>query len=304
MEQVLLKVAALILIILLGYFLKRCGVFKATDYKIISVIVLKITLPAAIICNFSFSSFKADSVLLTAASFIMNLILLFTGYFVSKKMPDGKKALYMLNSQGFNIGIFTLSIVQSFIGASGVMSACMFDMGNALLCTCGSYVIAAYMLKTFRKEEGTARFIARNLFSSVTFDTFIILTVLLIFKISIPKPILDIAGIISSANTFLAMLMIGMMIEIKLKKEYLIDTLKIFGIRFLICIATAAVLCLPPFISAETKRIAILCLAAPMSSLAPYFTDECGGDSALAGFMNSISIIISLVITIALLLTT
>lgn len=304
MEQVLLKVAALILIILLGYFLKRFGVFKASDYKIISVIVLKITLPAAIICNFSYNSFKADSAILTAASFIMNLVLLFTGYFVSKKMPQDKKALYMLNSQGFNIGIFTLAIVQSFIGASGVMSACMFDMGNALLCTCGSYVIASYVLKTVKNGEGTARFIARNLFSSVTFDTFLALTVLLIFKIPTPKPILDIAGIISSANTFLAMLMIGMMIEIKLKKEYLIDSLKIFGIRFLVCIAVMAALCLPPFLSAETKRIAVLCLAAPMSSLSPYFTDACGGDGALAGFMNSISIIISVVITMAILLTT
>ena len=300
----MLKVAALILIILLGYFLKHFGVFKASDYKIISIIVLKITLPAAIICNFSYSGFKADSVLLTAAAFMINLILLFAGYLASKKQPDNKKALYMLNSQGFNIGIFTLAIVQSFMGSSGVMSTCMFDMGNSLLCTCGSYVITSYILKTGKNEKGTVRFIARNLFSSVIFDTFLVLAILLILKIPTPKPILDIAGTISSANTFLAMLMIGMMVEIKLKKEYLIDSLKIFGIRFLICIAGAAVLCLPPFLSAETKRIAVLCLAGPMSSLAPYFTDACGGDGATAGFMNSISLIISLVITVAILLTT
>lgn len=53
MENILMKVAAFVLVIFLSYLLKRTGFFKAEDFKLISNVVLKITLPCAVISNFS-----------------------------------------------------------------------------------------------------------------------------------------------------------------------------------------------------------------------------------------------------------
>ena len=47
------------------------------------------------------------------------------------------------------------------------------------------------------------------------------------------------------------------------------------------------------------QTLCIVCFA-PLSSLAPIYTDRCHGDTALASFTNSVSIAVSLVIMLAL----
>lgn len=49
MAQVLLKSASFICLILLGYVLKKLGVFSQTDYKIFPKIILNITLPCMLL---------------------------------------------------------------------------------------------------------------------------------------------------------------------------------------------------------------------------------------------------------------
>ena len=53
MLNVLTRAGCFIAIILLGYFLKKIGLFKDSDFSVLSKIVLKVTLPAVIITNFA-----------------------------------------------------------------------------------------------------------------------------------------------------------------------------------------------------------------------------------------------------------
>ena len=53
MLEILSRSACFILIIVIGYLLKCLGVFKDSDFSVLSNIVLKITLPAVIISNFA-----------------------------------------------------------------------------------------------------------------------------------------------------------------------------------------------------------------------------------------------------------
>ena len=53
MTDILIKAIAFASIILVGYLLRRKGFFKEEDFYVLSKIVLKITLPAAIVANFS-----------------------------------------------------------------------------------------------------------------------------------------------------------------------------------------------------------------------------------------------------------
>ena len=52
MGQTLLKSASFICLIILGYGMKRGGVFGPKDYKILSKIILNITLPCATVVSF------------------------------------------------------------------------------------------------------------------------------------------------------------------------------------------------------------------------------------------------------------
>ncbi|MGN0987267.1 MAG: AEC family transporter, partial [Otoolea sp.] len=51
MIEILIRAACFVAIILLGYLLRRVGFFKEEDFHLLSKIVLKITLPAAIVSS-------------------------------------------------------------------------------------------------------------------------------------------------------------------------------------------------------------------------------------------------------------
>ena len=49
----------------------------------------------------------------------------------------------MLNLPGYNIGIFALPFVSSFLGPQGVVAACLMDVGNSCVCLGGAYGVAS-----------------------------------------------------------------------------------------------------------------------------------------------------------------
>ena len=73
-----------------------------------------------------------------------------------------------------------------------------------------------------------------------------------------------------------------------------------FGIYIVVTAVSAAlVFFCTPFELVVRQTLCIVCFA-PLSSLAPIYTDRCHGDTALASFTNSVSIAVSLVIMLAL----
>ena len=76
MESVLIKVAAFLVIIFGGYALKRIGFFRADDFRLISTVVLKITLPCAVISNFGRIEVEAALYSLVLLGVILNLSLI------------------------------------------------------------------------------------------------------------------------------------------------------------------------------------------------------------------------------------
>ena len=102
------------------------------------------------------------------------------------------------------------------------------------------------------------------------------------------------------ANAFIAMMMIGMMFEPAGDKALLRETVRELLGRYLFAAVSAAlVFFCTPFELVVRQTLCIVCFA-PLSSLAPIYTDRCHGDTALASFTNSVSIAVSLVIMLAL----
>ena len=65
MAEILMKAGSFIAIIILGYVLRRRGFFKEEDFYVLSRIVLKITLPAAIVTNFTGIDMKPSMLLMS-----------------------------------------------------------------------------------------------------------------------------------------------------------------------------------------------------------------------------------------------
>ena len=74
---------------------------------------------------------------------------------------------------------------------------------------------------------------------------------------------------------------------------------ELLGRYLFAAVSAALVFFCTPFELVVRQTLCIVCFA-PLSSLAPIYTDRCHGDTALASFTNSISIAVSLVIMLAL----
>ena len=94
MAEILIKAASFVAIIFMGYLLRKKGFFKEEDFHVLSKIVLKITLPAAIVSNFSGADVKPSLLILAVLGLGGGLLLMAAAYLTSGKDRE-EKALFM-----------------------------------------------------------------------------------------------------------------------------------------------------------------------------------------------------------------
>lgn len=299
MAAVITKAVAFVAIIIIGYLLKRAGFFEAKDFYLVSRIVIKITLPAAIISNFSKITMEKSLLFICIIGILCNLLTIAAGYIMNLRRSKEEKAFAMLNMSGYNVGNFTMPFVQSFLSPVGFAVTSLFDAGNSVMCTGLTYSMAGMVIG----EEGkpSIQNMAKKLFSSAPFDTYVMMTVLSILNIKLPAVIISLADTAGGANAFLALLMLGIGFEIRMEKEKMAQIIKILGARYLFAVLVSlAFYLLAPFDIEIRRALAIVSLG-PVSSVAPAFTGALKGDVGTASAINSLSIVISIItITIAL----
>lgn len=300
MFNILIKAFGFVLIIIIGFLLKNKGICKREHGQFLSTIIMNITLPCSLLSSINNLNITSTLLIALVIGFISNVITNIVGYISSKKETPMNKAITMINMSGYNIGTFTLPFVQSFFPASAVAYICLYDTGNALMCLGGTYTIASMVVSS--NEKPTIQSIVRKLFSSIPFCTYITLFFLSLLKISIPKQILSITSIAGNANAFLAMLMIGIMLELKLDLSEIKAIKKILFGRYTIAIISAIITYFLLPIDIIAKKMIILGLFAPVSGIAPVFSTKIGSKSPVPAAVNSLSIIISICILTSLIL--
>ena len=294
MAEILMKAGSFIAIIILGYVLRRRGFFKEEDFYVLSRIVLKITLPAAIVTSFTGIDMKPSMLLMSLLGLGGGIILTGMAFLISAGKNGEEKAFNIINLTGYNIGNFTMPFAQSFLGPLGVVATSLFDSGNALVCLGGTYSVA--VMAKGEKGKFSIMPIIKTLLSSVPFDAYLLMTVLSLLHLSLPAPMVSFTGIIANGNAFMAMLMLGVGFKMTLDKSRMGKIIQILFIRYSVSIALAAAFYfLLPFELEYRQALAILALS-PIASAAPAFTGDLDGDIGLASAVNSISIVISIVL--------
>lgn len=298
MFNVLVRAGCFIAIIVAGYLLRKFNFFKEEDFTVLTKIVLKITLPAAFISNFSGKTLDVSMLTLTLMGLGAGILYMVLGYVLSIGKSKEDKAFGILNLPGYNVGNFTIPFVQSFLGPAGVITASIFDAGNAFVCLGGAYGVASSI-------KGTGKFSFKRvlgaLSKSVAFLTCITMMILGFLKITLPSPIIQLAEIVGGSNAFLAMLMLGVGFRLTGEKSQIGTVVKILSVRYGIALALAILFYFLPW--DEVTRTTLMVLAfAPIGSAVPAFTKEMDGDAGLSAAINSISIICSIVFIVLILL--
>ena len=298
MQEILTRAGCFIAIIFMGYILRKKNFFKEGDFTVLSKIVLKITLPAAIVSSFAGKEIDLALLSLALISLSQGLIYMVIMYVINVRRGKDAQAFEILNTAGSNIGNFTMPFAQSFLGPMGVITTSLFDVGNACVCLGGAYGIASIV-----KDGGkfSPLKVIKALSKSVAFDTYVLMVVLLIFRLKLPNAVVSFAEIVAGANSFMAMLMIGVGFKLSGDKSQIGAIVRILGIRYSIA-ALIAVGCymLLPF-SLEVRQALVILVFSPIASAAPAFTGDLKGDVGLSSAINSISIVCSIVIIVTLL---
>ena len=300
MGAILMRAACFILIIILGHVLRRIGFFKKDDFYVLSKTVLKITLPAAIISNMNGMKIEPSLLGLCLLGFGGGVLYMTVLYLLNLRSSREKRAFEVLNSAGYNIGTFTMPFVQSFLGPAGMLATSLFDTGNSFICLGGAFSAA----KMVKEGEGKISLIPiiKTLVRSVPFDAYITMTALSLLHISLPAAVITFSEVVSGANAFIAMLMMGVGFKISGDTSQKGKIVKILAVRYGVSIAVAAALYFFMPLPLEYRQALAILPLSPIASAAPAFTADLKGDFGLASAVNSISIVISIVLITATLL--
>ncbi len=298
MQEILIKAGCYIAFIVLGYILRRRGFFGPEAFGVLSKIVLKITLPCAIISSTAGKGIDISLLAIVLLGFGGGVLYMLLGYISHRSRGRDAQAFGILNVPGYNIGTFALPFTQGFLGSMGVVTTSLFDVGNAFICLGGAYGVAASV------KEGRGfdlKRIAKGLCTSVPFLTHLIMVALNLMHLSPPSAVVEFAQIGGNANAFLAMLMIGVGFRLSGDREQMGEIARILVCRYGLAAVLAAVFYfLLPF-DLEIRQALVILAFSPIGSAVPVFTAELKGDVGLSSAINSISIVISIVIILLLL---
>lgn len=298
MLDVLLVTGSYVFVILIGSVCAQSGFIAPETKNVISKMLFYITLPATVI--YSFVGFEFDASLLVASAIgLAATIVGFLGtvlYTIGK--PPEKRAFHTLLGYGCNIGCFALPFVSAHFGPTGVVAACMFDLGNCIMVSGGGYALTrAFILK--KRTEGVLISILRTLMKSPALDCYVVLILLSLVGLSVPSAVGTLLEPLTHANSFLAMFMIGLALEWKIDKARLKEVLKCLSWRVFVAVSCCvAVYFLVPM-DAGVKAVTIVCLLAPIMSVGLVYVIWIDGDTKMAGFAISLSVAVSLVLMTA-----
>lgn len=296
----MLKPMAYVLIIVLGFALKRIGFLKDQDRAAFSRVMLSVTLPCAIVQAFDGLSMDAHMLLIVAIGLFCAGMPILLMYATTRGQDKALRAYRMLNIGGYNIGCFSVPLLSAFFGSAGVVSACLFDIGNAVIMTGGAYAMTSTLLHTGGEGREGAKEILMKFLRSVPFDTYMLLLALGALGVTLPAPVFELTRPIGQANSFIAMLIIGMAFEPAADPALLREAGRELLIRYGLATAFSLVIYFAMPFDLLTRQVLVVVCFAPLSSLAPIYTERCHGDEALASFTNSASILVSLICMLGL----
>lgn len=298
MLDIFMRAGCFVGIILMGYFLKRIGFFKDEDFTVLSRITIRITLPCTIITSFAGKTIDPAMLSLTAIAIGCGVVYMSIGYLTNRRNGSERQAFEILNLTGYNIGTFVIPFAQSFLGSLGVIAVSLFDTGNAVICLGGAFSLASMV-----KDGGrfSLKRIGKALATSVPFVCYVTMLLMNLLSLQVPQFVMSFAGIVGNANAFMAMLMIGVGFRLEKNSSQTKRILRMLAIRYGLATVFALIFyfCLP--FALEVRQALVILAYSPIGSAVPGFTGEMKGDVGLSSALNSMTIVISIVITVILL---
>ncbi len=287
-----LKLLPILLIFILGYFLKKINIFKKEDADLFLKLVFYVAAPALIIL--SISSIKLNAQLWSLP--LSAIIIIFTTYIitliVSRRLKLSRESLgsFLIACLIMNIG-FLLPFILAAFGLEGVALISLFDFTNGIL----TFTFIYYIAVKYGQNQSNKTIIRKKILLSPPIWALILALILNLLKIKITGLTHDFLQPLSYLLSPLIMLSLGIYFQPKLKNINITLTALILrsGLGLLLGLLLAWFFKLDGL----TKSIVILASTAPVGYNTLTFSSLEKLDQEMAANIISLSLLVSIIFT-------
>ena len=287
-----------IIIVGIGYLVKKLNLLKEKDGDSIARIIFNVTLPAVILKFTTTIQFDLTLILLPIIGITYGLVMAVLASLLFRNNPSQIKGAMIMTSIGFSVANFFFPLVEGIWGQTGMQYVALFDAGNAITIFVTCYTMAT--IYSPKKQEIAAKingkFILKRLFTSIPLLSYIVAIIINLSGILIPSFFSELIDILARANTALALLLLGVFLHFKFKKEEWISIIKVLILRYGMGLIAGLTLffLLPPNIFNPLLRLIIcLSLILPVGLSAIPFSVENGYDQKFVTMLTNLTILIS-----------
>lgn len=280
-----------LLIIFLGYILKKAKIISEQDGESLSRVIFNVTLPCLIITTFSAIRIEQSLVMLIIISFVYGLSITALGLYGFRREGKSQRGMLSMLLPGFNIGMFAFPLIEAVWGQEGLKYFGMFDIGNAVMVFIVAYLVGSYFSEQDEKMDLKAVFI--KMAKSLPLVIYIITCLANLLNLQFPSIILDLSAIIAKANMPLSLLLLGIFLNFSFGKDYLKNIGKVLLLRYALGISVGIALCILLPFDKMFKYTLLIGLILPISAASLPYAVEFNYDTNFVGTVSNITILVS-----------
>jgi malate permease and related proteins len=287
-------VLTVLLLLLIGVAARRAGVLPDGAARVLDAVVVRLSLPALILAVVPGIPLDA-TVLVPVAVAWGTLGVLAVAVLVLARLlrldPVTRATLLIVVPLG-NTSFLGFPAVEALLGAEQLGFAVVYDQLGSFL---GLATYAAILAARYGTvEEGTAR---PNPFRRVlTFPPFLALVLALLLRpIGVPPPLLDLAEVLGATVTPLAMLAIGLRLDLAVAGHKPLALGLGLGLRMVLAPALVLAAVVATGASGAVYDVALLESAMPPMVTAAVVASDAGLDDRLAAGLAGLGVLVAMV---------
>jgi malate permease and related proteins len=282
-------------IIFLGYFLKRKNIITENEGKIITKLLMHTTFPALLFVTILRVHFEWNLLLLPLISFVFSVLTMATASYFFKDLPRKMKAIFIMGSGGFNLGLFAYPLIEGIWGQSGMVYAAMFDFGNSF-----AVFGLVYGTGVFMSDKNQGISIKANtkkaLFKIITLLPFQAILIGLFFNLSsipLPQILIDILDVLAKGNKVMVLLIMGIYMNFSMSADLIKKVTKVLSIRYFWGFLMGFLFFYFLPVEQLYRNVLLIVLLIPVGMTIIPFSNELDYDTEVAGMLVNVSMLVS-----------
>lgn len=293
-------VLSIIFMISTGYFLSHKGWFDDKSSKLLSKLVVSLSLPAYMISNLV-SNYSKDELLQLGSGLLIPFASMILCYLIAVaaakliKIPDSRKGTFCSMFALSNTIFVGLPVNLALFGDISIPYVLLYYIANTTL----FWTVGVYGISRDAGNSGGKLLTSSNIkrIFSPPLTGFLLAIVLILLEIHLPKSILDTCKYLGNLTTPLSMLFIGIIIhsvnlkEIKVDKDMVVLLAGRFIVAPLLVFAMTFMIPMPLLM----KKVFVIQAAMPAMTQTSIIAENYNADYKYAAVMTAVTTMASLI---------